>query len=84
MMVTVKGPTAGAVVIEWNVAESSLGSAGMWGKSKTAHSSSTYSDRLRMQTLTSESEAPLVAISHSRNVPRSRVSSTPGVRQHRF
>ncbi|RYP21256.1 hypothetical protein DL767_009308 [Monosporascus sp. MG133] len=30
MMVTVKGPTAGAVVIEWNVAESSLGGAGMW------------------------------------------------------
>ncbi|KAK1466638.1 hypothetical protein CCUS01_07248 [Colletotrichum cuscutae] len=30
MMVTVKGPTAGAVTIEWNVAESSTGSAGMW------------------------------------------------------
>lgn len=32
MMVTVKGATAGAVAIEWNVAESSLGAAGMWGK----------------------------------------------------
>lgn len=32
MMVTVKGATEGAVLIEWNVAESSLGSAGMWGE----------------------------------------------------
>ncbi|KAJ3952539.1 hypothetical protein N0V92_011011 [Colletotrichum tropicale] len=30
MMVTVKGPTAGAITIEWNIAESSTGSAGMW------------------------------------------------------
>ena len=32
MMVTVRGPTKGAVIVEWNVAESSLGSAGMWGE----------------------------------------------------
>lgn len=37
MMVTVKGPTEGAVTIEWNVAESSLGAAGMWGKSRNIH-----------------------------------------------
>ncbi|TPX10950.1 uncharacterized protein E0L32_008156 [Thyridium curvatum] len=30
IMVTVRGPTAGAVAIEWNIAESSLGAAGMW------------------------------------------------------
>lgn len=32
IMVTVRGPTAGAVAIEWNIAESSLGAAGMWGE----------------------------------------------------
>ena len=32
MMFTVKGPTAGAVLMEWNVHESSQGSAGLWGK----------------------------------------------------
>jgi hypothetical protein len=32
MMLTVKGTTAGAVMMEWNVHESSQGSAGLWGK----------------------------------------------------
>lgn len=32
MMFTVSGPTAGAVLMEWNVHESVQGSAGMWGK----------------------------------------------------
>lgn len=31
MMVTVSGPTAGAVLMEWNVHESMQGSAGLWG-----------------------------------------------------
>ncbi|KAI8255747.1 hypothetical protein K4K56_007772 [Colletotrichum sp. SAR 10_98] len=30
MMFTVRGPTAGAVLVEWNVHESSQGSAGLW------------------------------------------------------
>ncbi|KAF6804656.1 hypothetical protein CMUS01_14800 [Colletotrichum musicola] len=30
MMFTVKGPTAGAVLMEWNIHESSQGSAGLW------------------------------------------------------
>jgi hypothetical protein len=30
MLFTVKGPTAGAIMIEWNVAGSSPGAAGMW------------------------------------------------------
>ncbi|RAK97354.1 glycoside hydrolase family 55 protein, partial [Aspergillus ibericus CBS 121593] len=30
MLFTVKGPTAGAVLMEWNVHESTQGSAGMW------------------------------------------------------
>lgn len=29
---TVKGPTAGAVLLEWNVHESTQGSAGLWGE----------------------------------------------------
>jgi hypothetical protein len=32
MMFTVKGPTAGAVLVEWNVHESFQGSAGLWGE----------------------------------------------------
>lgn len=32
MMFTVSGPTAGAIVVEWNVHESTQGSAGLWGK----------------------------------------------------
>jgi hypothetical protein len=31
LMFTVSGPTAGVVLLEWNVHESSQGSAGMWG-----------------------------------------------------
>jgi hypothetical protein len=31
MMFTTSGPTAGAVLMEWNVHESSQGSAGLWG-----------------------------------------------------
>lgn len=31
MMFTVRGPTAGAVLVEWNVHESTQGSAGLWG-----------------------------------------------------
>lgn len=31
MMVTVSGPAAGAVLMEWNVHESTQGSAGLWG-----------------------------------------------------
>lgn len=31
MMFTVSGPTAGAVLVEWNVHQSSQGSAGLWG-----------------------------------------------------
>jgi hypothetical protein len=33
MMFTVSRPTAGAVLMEWNVHESTQGSAGLWGKS---------------------------------------------------
>lgn len=29
---TVAGPTAGAILVEWNVAQSFQGSAGMWGE----------------------------------------------------
>ena len=32
MMFTVSGPTAGAVLMEWNAQESSKGSVGMWGE----------------------------------------------------
>jgi hypothetical protein len=32
MMFTVSGPTAGAILMEWNVHESTQGSAGMWGE----------------------------------------------------
>lgn len=32
MMFTVTGATAGAILVQWNVHESSQGSAGMWGK----------------------------------------------------
>lgn len=32
LMVNVKGPAAGAIVIQWNVHGSSKGSAGLWGK----------------------------------------------------
>jgi hypothetical protein len=32
LMFTVSGPTAGAILVEWNVHELSQGSAGMWGK----------------------------------------------------
>ncbi|CAI7579319.1 unnamed protein product [Penicillium pancosmium] len=31
MMFTASGPTAGAVLIEWNIHKSSQGSAGLWG-----------------------------------------------------
>lgn len=31
MMFTVSGPTAGAILVEWNIHESSQGSAAMWG-----------------------------------------------------
>lgn len=33
MMFTTSGPTAGAVLMEWNVHESTQGSAGLWGQS---------------------------------------------------
>lgn len=32
LLFTVSGPTAGAVLVEWNVHESAQGSAGLWGK----------------------------------------------------
>lgn len=32
LMFTVSGPTAGAVLVEWNVHESSQGSVGLWGE----------------------------------------------------
>jgi fumarate hydratase class II len=32
MMFTAKGPTAGVILMEWNIAQSSPGSAAMWGK----------------------------------------------------
>jgi hypothetical protein len=32
MVFTVSGPTAGAVLVEWNTHESSQGSAGLWGE----------------------------------------------------
>ena len=32
MLFTVSGPTAGAVLMEWNLHESTQGSAGLWGK----------------------------------------------------
>lgn len=35
MMFTVSGPTAGAILVEWNVHESTQGSAGLWGKHYT-------------------------------------------------
>jgi glucan 1,3-beta-glucosidase len=33
MMLTTKGPTPGAILMEWNMAESSQASAAMWGTS---------------------------------------------------
>lgn len=33
LLFTVSGPTAGAVLVEWNIHESSQGSAGLWGMS---------------------------------------------------
>jgi len=32
MMFTAKGPTAGVVLMEWNIASTTVGSAAMWGK----------------------------------------------------
>tara|TARA_R110002060_G_scaffold6910_5_gene10448 strand:+ start:571 stop:855 length:285 start_codon:yes stop_codon:yes gene_type:complete len=32
MMFTVGGPTAGAVIVEWNAAQATQGSVGLWGK----------------------------------------------------
>lgn len=32
LLVTVAGPTAGAVLMEWNIAQDKQGSAAMWGK----------------------------------------------------
>jgi hypothetical protein len=32
LLFTVSGPTAGAVLVEWNIHESSQGSAGLWGE----------------------------------------------------
>jgi hypothetical protein len=32
MLFTATGATAGVVLVEWNIAESSQGSAAMWGK----------------------------------------------------
>jgi hypothetical protein len=32
LLFTNVGPTAGLVMVEWNVAQSSAGSAAMWGK----------------------------------------------------
>lgn len=37
LLFTVKGPTAGAVLVEWNIHESSQGSAGLWGKIHTPY-----------------------------------------------
>ena len=31
LMLTTQGPTAGLVLMEWNVAQSKQGSAAMWG-----------------------------------------------------
>jgi hypothetical protein len=36
LMFTVKGATAGAVMMEWNVHEAGQGSAGLWGKSSSS------------------------------------------------
>jgi glucan 1,3-beta-glucosidase len=33
LMFTTMGPTPGAILAEWNMAESSQGSAAMWGES---------------------------------------------------
>lgn len=35
LMLTVKGSTAGAIVLQWNIRESSQGSAAMWGASSS-------------------------------------------------
>lgn len=40
MLFTVKGPTAGAVLVEWNIQASSQGAAGMWGQCYMSLSSS--------------------------------------------
>lgn len=32
LLVTVSGPTAGAILMEWNIAQDKQGSAAMWGK----------------------------------------------------
>jgi hypothetical protein len=42
LMLTVKGATAGAVMMEWNVHESTQGSAGLWG---TSVHGTLYTDR---------------------------------------
>ena len=36
VMFTVRGPTAGAILVEWNVHESFQGSAGLWGTSNVS------------------------------------------------
>lgn len=42
MLFTVSGNTAGAVLMEWNVHESTQGSAGLWGKSSHNYFFQTY------------------------------------------
>ena len=32
LMLTVEGPTAGVILMEWNMAQDKQGSAAMWGK----------------------------------------------------
>jgi hypothetical protein len=46
MMFTVRGATAGAIVAEWNIFESSKGSAGIWGKIKFKPSVFEFSNHL--------------------------------------
>lgn len=37
LLFTVRGATAGAIVLEWNIHESSPGSAAMWGRFMATH-----------------------------------------------
>lgn len=42
LLFTVSGPTAGAVLVEWNIHESAQGSAGLWGTNSLVHFSKRF------------------------------------------
>jgi hypothetical protein len=56
LLFTVQGPTAGAVLVEWNINAKTPGAAGMWGKLRAIFETTKLTTG--MQTVTSESVAP--------------------------